>query len=300
MALMEASDSRARQQRYYDEACDREFEITRPHGAGRLYEFLISHKVGTGFAVLGLDLIGRTALEVCCGSGMVAEYLTKRGARVTGIDLSSAAIERAQERARRRRFRARFLVADAVDLPFPDGSFDVAIVHDGLHHLDDPYPAIREMARVARKGVLILEPARALLTRLAVGLGVAEEVEEAGNHVHRFLPEDVARCLEREGFSRVSWRRTLMYYPHEPHRWFRWLDTAATYGLARAAFWGANLVLGRWGNKLALAAIKRTSDLHRYGQRVQGGSRYRSVRLERGDAGWAHARGMVGGVGDEA
>ncbi|MEE9143231.1 MAG: hypothetical protein V3U06_00490, partial [Candidatus Binatia bacterium] len=55
------------QRHYYDEVCDPEFEITRPHGCGRLYQFLISHKFQVGLEVLELDLAGRTVLEVCCG-----------------------------------------------------------------------------------------------------------------------------------------------------------------------------------------------------------------------------------------
>jgi SAM-dependent methyltransferase len=246
-------DGRSRQRHYYDEACDPEFEINRPHHCGRLYQFLIGNKFRTGLEVLRLELSQRTVLEVCCGSGMLAEALARRGAQVTGIDLSSEAVNRARERARRYRFTAQFMVADAEQLPFPDRSFDVVAVHDGLHHLDDPYRAIGEMARVARQGVLILEPARAALTRLAVWAGLAEEVEEAGNYVYRLDPGEVVTCLQQQGFSRAAWRRTLMYYPHEPFAWFRWFDRAPLFWLFRTGFWGVNAVLGRWGNKLALA-----------------------------------------------
>lgn len=246
----------ASQRRYYDEACDPEFEIRRPHGCGRLYEFLIRHKIETGLAVLGMDLAGRTVLEVCCGSGLMTEVLAKRGARVTGVDVSVQALARAHARARCYGFRAAFQAADAEALPFRDGGFDVVAVHDGLHHLDDPARAVREMARVAREGVLILEPAQAAVTRLAVHLGVADDVEEAGNRVRRVNARDVAVRLHRSGFSRVVWRRTLMYYPHTPLPWFRWFDTGPWFALFRVGFWGVNLCLGRWGNKLALGATR--------------------------------------------
>lgn len=84
----------------------------------------------------------------------------------------------------------------------------------GLHHLDDPYRAIGEIVRVAREGVLILEPAQAALTQLAVRLGLAEEVEEAGNYVRWLVPQDVERRLRQLGFGRVAWKRTLR--KHEP------------------------------------------------------------------------------------
>ena len=247
------------QQHYYDEVRDPEFEIRRPHGCGRLYQFLIREKFRAGFAVLGLSLTGRSVLEVCSGSGMLAEVLARHGARVTGIDVSPEAVGRARERARRYGFRGDFHVADAEHLPFRNRSFDVVAVHDGLHHLDEPSRAVAEMGRVARDGVLILEPARAALTRVAIRLGWAEEVEEAGNLVRRLAVPEVRAWLSAMGFDQVAWRRTLMYYPHEPFAWFRWFDSAPGYGLVRAAYWGSNILLGRFGNKLALGATRSAS-----------------------------------------
>jgi hypothetical protein len=104
--------------------------------------------------------------------------------------------------------------------------------------------------------VLILEPARAALTGLAVRLGLAEEVEEAGNHVRRLGGAEVAGWLREAGFPRAAWRRTLMYYPHAPWRWMRWLDPSPVFGLFVVGFRGVNLAIGRWGNKLALAATR--------------------------------------------
>jgi len=248
------SDRRESQRRFYEEECDREFEIGRPHNCGRLYQFLMEHKLRTGLNMLELELGGRSVLEVCCGSGMMSEKFARAGAVVTASDFSPAAISRARERAKRHQFSARFVVADAENLAFPDRSFDIVAVHDGLHHLDAPRRAIIEMARVGRQAVLILDPARAALTRLAVRLGVAVEVEEAGNEVKRVVPREVAATLGKEGYHDVRWQRTLMYYPHRPFGWFRWFDSAPAFAAFRAAFWCTNLACGRWGNKLALVA----------------------------------------------
>jgi len=248
--------ARDRQLSFYGEECDPEFEISRPHGCGRLYEFLIEHKFRTGLRVLGLEMSGRSVLEVCCGSGMMAEKFARAGAAVTGIDFSPAAVARARERARRGGFAARFLVADAESLAFADRSFDVVAVHDGLHHLEHPERAIREMARVARYGVLILDPARAALTRLAVWLGIAVDVEDAGNEVKRLVPGKIAAILHAQGYRGVRWERTLMYYSHSPPGWFRWFDNRVLFRSFCLFFAVVNLAVGRWGNKLALAATR--------------------------------------------
>lgn len=247
-------EARERQRHFYDEKCDPEFEIARPHNCGRLYQFLIEHKFRTGMRMLGLELGGKSVLEICCGSGMMAEKFARAGATVTGLDFSPEAIVRANERARRYRFEANFRVGDALNLPFRDRSFDVVAVHDGLHHLDDPASAIREMARVARGGVIILDPVRAAITKLTVGLGISVDVEEAGNEVKRLVPSKVATILGEGGHARIRWRRTLMFYPHRPWHWLRFFDNAVAFAAFRAAFWCMDLVFGRFGNKLALAA----------------------------------------------
>jgi 2-polyprenyl-3-methyl-5-hydroxy-6-metoxy-1,4-benzoquinol methylase len=248
--------SRSQQRHFYDEECNPEFEIARPHGCGRLYEYLIEHKFRTGLSVLGLNISGMSVLEICCGSGMVAEKFARAGARVTGIDFSPAAVTRARERARRYHFDATFLVADAEDLAFADHSFDIVAVHDGLHHLENPKRAIHQMARVARCGVMILDPAQAILTTLAVRLGIAVEVEDAGNVVKRLDPKALTTILGEQGFDRIAWKRTLMYYPHEPYRWFAWFDKSLLFFLFRIAFGTMNLALGGRGNKLSLGATR--------------------------------------------
>jgi SAM-dependent methyltransferase len=248
------SDSRSRQSQFYEEECDPEFEIKRPRDCGRLYEFLIQEKFGLGVRILGLPLTGATVLEVCSGSGMMAEKFARCGAITTASDFSPAAVSRMRERARRYSFDLTTLVADAENLPFHDRQFNIVAVHDGLHHLERPEKAIREMARVASKGVLIMDPADAMLTRLAVKLKIAEDVEDAGNQVKRLDPLAVAGILKEHGFKDVRWQRTLMYYPHEPGHVFRWFNNAVAFVTFRALFTSANLVLGRLGNKLALAA----------------------------------------------
>lgn len=242
------------QRHFYAEECDPEFEIERPHGCGRVYDFLIERKFQDGMAVLGVPVRGRELLEICAGSGMMAEKFSRAGATVTATDFSPAAIARARERARRHHFALDVSVADAERLPFKDRSFDIAAVHDGLHHLENPERAIAEMARVAREAVLIMDPAEAALTRLAVHAGMAEDVEEAGNRVRRVNPEQAARILRDCGFGGVRWRRRLMYYPHRPWEWLRWFDNPISFAAFRAAYSGGNLALGRWGNKLSLTA----------------------------------------------
>jgi hypothetical protein len=76
------------------------------------------------------------------------------------------------------------------------------------------------------------------------------DVEEVGNQVKRLAPKSVAATLRKQGYANVRWRGTLMYYPHQARRLFRWFDQSAAFFSYRIFFVATNSVLGRCGNKL--------------------------------------------------
>jgi SAM-dependent methyltransferase len=242
---------------FYDRALAEEFEITRPHGAPRAYAWLLEEKFRRGTAHLP-PLAGRTVADVCCGSGMDAEMLARAGARVIAFDISEGCARRARERARRLGLRYLAVVADVERLPLRTRAVEVAYVHDGLHHLDDPLAGVREMARVAAHAVSINEPAEAAATALAVRLGVALDREDAGNRVGRLRPDDVARELAAAGFD-ARGSRYLMYYRHEPGALLAAASRPAMLSAYRAAVRAADAALGRWGNKLNVTARRRAA-----------------------------------------
>ena len=94
----------------------------------------------------------RTVLELGCGTGNDAARLAGEGYEVTAVDLSGAAITRAQERYGA---LARFLVADiARPLPFPDGGFDAVMSNVALHMFSDAVTRVvfAQVGRLVRVG----------------------------------------------------------------------------------------------------------------------------------------------------
>jgi len=247
---------KAEQAHYYDHNVeDPEFEINRPHGESRLYRYLMDFKFDRVIRLLGRSLQGLDVLVICCGSGMDAEYLARRGARVVAMDISSGCLARARVRAGRYGVDYVLVRGDAENLPFRDSSFDYAFVHDGLHHLPEPERAIREMARVAQRGILITEPADARLTKLLIWSRVMKPYEEAGNYVIRFDARRLEPLCRNLAFDRIVSSRYLMRYGHPPGRWWRLLDAQTLFQTIRASFWLFGVaLLGRWGNKLAFVA----------------------------------------------
>lgn len=104
---------------------------------------------------------GSDVLEYGCGDGSYAFELARRGARVTGIDISSVAIEQAEREADAAGVgeRTEFLVMDAEELSFADHSFDLICGGGILHHIDLE-KGYEELRRTLRPGgrAAFLEP----------------------------------------------------------------------------------------------------------------------------------------------
>jgi ubiquinone/menaquinone biosynthesis C-methylase UbiE len=101
-------------------------------------------------------LAGKRVVDIGCGPGTLARRLVDAGARVTGIDPGAAALARARDAVPEARFEA----ATGEALPFPDASFDGAVMLNSLHHVPDPAAALAEAARVLAPGglLVVVEP----------------------------------------------------------------------------------------------------------------------------------------------
>ena len=105
--------------------------------------------------ILDLVLAGRgklDALDAGCGTGFLTFELATRGHRVTGVDFAPAMIAEARRKAAERGVSVRLEEADAEQLPFAPGSFDLAISRHVLWTLPHPEAAIDEWIRVLRPG----------------------------------------------------------------------------------------------------------------------------------------------------
>jgi demethylmenaquinone methyltransferase/2-methoxy-6-polyprenyl-1,4-benzoquinol methylase len=157
---------------------------------------------------------GDAALDLCCGTGDLALELAERvgpeGA-VVGCDFSERMLELARRKARERgESQLRFEWADALELPYAEGSFDAVTVGFGARNLADFERGLAEMARVLKPGgrAVILEitqPRRRPLStfyslwfdRLVPLLGAAAGDRDA----YAYLPESVRRFPSPQGLA---------------------------------------------------------------------------------------------------
>lgn len=243
---------------FFDQA-DEAYEISRPHGTGDFYAWLLGEKFRRSLAGLGATSPGTLVLTVCGGSGMDAEYLARAGFQVIASDISLEAARRTRERARRHGLPIATVVADAEALPFRDRSIDLVYVHDGLHHLETPLNGLHEILRTARSAVSVNEPARAQATLLAARIGLAEHYEEAGNYIGRVDLTQFEAVVRQAGFEIVKSERYAMIYRHEPGKVSRLLSRPGLFGVTRGGLRLFNAVAGEHGNKLTLQAVRRES-----------------------------------------
>jgi 2-polyprenyl-3-methyl-5-hydroxy-6-metoxy-1,4-benzoquinol methylase len=150
------------------------------------------------------DLFRRAApesvLDVGCGEGVLTErWAASLGDRpVVGIDLDDPKL--AGEWSTRQRPNLSFQVNPASDLPFDDRSFDLAAAIEVLEHVPDPERTVAEMARVAKRHLLVSVPREPLWRMLNVARGAY--VRDLGNtpgHLNHWSARGFRRLLERHG-----------------------------------------------------------------------------------------------------
>jgi ubiquinone/menaquinone biosynthesis C-methylase UbiE len=95
-----------------------------------------------------------TILDVGCGTGEITSRLAEvfPTATVTGVDLIEAHLELARARYPRLSERVTFRQADAFELPFAAGSFDLVVCRHMLQAIPHPERVLAEIVRVARPG----------------------------------------------------------------------------------------------------------------------------------------------------
>ena len=98
---------------------------------------------------------GMEVLEVAAGTGNLALAAARRGARVVASDLTPRMVELGRERSAAEGLDIEWLEADAEDLPFDDGRFDIAASTFGAQFAPRPQVAAAELFRVVRSGGMV-------------------------------------------------------------------------------------------------------------------------------------------------
>jgi 2-polyprenyl-6-hydroxyphenyl methylase/3-demethylubiquinone-9 3-methyltransferase len=160
-------------------------------------------------------LEGKTALDVGCGAGLLAEPLARLGATVTGVDASSELIAVAREHAQAMALEVDYCAADLLEI---EGQFDLVTCMEVIEHVADPAAFLGALARrLAPGGLLILSTpnqtgwSKLMMITLGEGLG---RIPKGTHDFDRFItPERMKlllvdaglKCVDVEG---IAWSPT--------------------------------------------------------------------------------------------
>jgi 2-polyprenyl-6-hydroxyphenyl methylase / 3-demethylubiquinone-9 3-methyltransferase len=156
-------------------------------------------------------LEGKTALDVGCGAGLLAEPLARLGAKVTAVDAAPELIEAAKAHAAGQGLSIDYR---AVGLEALKGKFDLVTSMEVIEHVADPQEFVSALAaRLAPGGLLILSTpnrtawSKLLTITLAEGLG---QIPKGTHDFDKFIDPDTMRgllahagleCIDFEGIA---------------------------------------------------------------------------------------------------
>jgi ubiquinone/menaquinone biosynthesis C-methylase UbiE len=138
-------------------------------------------------------------LDVGCGEGVLTERWARRvDGRVVGIDLDDPELHAEWER--RRAPNLEYRVMKAENLPFGRREFDVATAIEVLEHVPDPEHTLAEMARVARRHLIVSVPREPLWRALNMARGAyLKDLGNTPGHLNHWSRRAFVRLLSRYG-----------------------------------------------------------------------------------------------------
>ena len=141
-------------------------------------------------------LEGKTALDVGCGAGLLAEPLARLGAKVTAIDASAELIDVARDHAGRMGLEIDYRAGDVADL---DGQFELVTCMEVIEHVADPAAFLKALAkRLAPNGLLILSTPNATswsrLMMITIGEGLGR-IPKGTHDFDKFIAPDKMKVL---------------------------------------------------------------------------------------------------------
>jgi ubiquinone/menaquinone biosynthesis C-methylase UbiE len=190
--------------------------------AGSSAELYERYLVPSITALWANDLVSRAdprsgdrVLDVACGTGIVARTASERmpAGRVVGLDINAGMLAVARSIPTGNGPPIEWMEASALELPFPDGAFDLVLCQLGLQFFPDRSSALNEMFRVLVTGGRIAISVYSAIENTPVAHGLVDaldrhlgpEASKIKRSEHSFSdPSELHRLATQAGFRDVT------------------------------------------------------------------------------------------------
>lgn len=233
-----------------------ELELRRPYGQTKLYQYLHHYDMNIAAKTFKDGFQDKELLSFGCGRGMDCEFFWRYGAKVAGLDITYSCLKLARERFKLIGGDVETICCDAEMVPLQDNCYDICYAYDSLHHCPKPYKAIKEMLRIAKEAVIIIEPNSSFIIDLSIKLGTTRLWESSGNYKHYFKIKYLNDFLKENGAKSVVNEFSFYKKFHRQPAWFSLLSKFPFFHAIKIALFMTRKSLGSLSNHCIVIGYK--------------------------------------------
>lgn len=200
------------------ERLEEEFELEDESQAFAEYDYITSF-IAVNYSLMADELskLGNfqegVAVDLASGLGDLAIEVAKRypKLKITGIDISEKAVEKARERAKKAKLdNLDFTIGDVHKLAQKDNSVDLVVSHGGIHHWKDVSAAFSEIYRIMKPGALAYisdlrrDAPDEIIKQIEQNLPLAQAKGFINSIRAAYMPEELKKILENAGINNPS------------------------------------------------------------------------------------------------
>jgi len=144
---------------------------------------------------------GEKVLDLCTGTGELALAFARQGAEVVGVDIARGMLKRAQTKSPGSNLT--WVEMDATELSFEAKSFDISLISLALHHMPKAVQlrVLRELRRVTRKRIVIIEPHTPVNPRLFTLWAIIASLLDESEYMHEWVRQDFTNTCHTAGLK---------------------------------------------------------------------------------------------------
>ena len=179
----------------------------RYHKKNKAYNKVISLNNFTYFYLLKLlnssQVVSKKSfLDVGCGVGAISLYLASQGKEVVGIDVSSRAIDIANQAKEANKFSNVRFVLNSAEKFVPGRKFEVILLIEVIEHIKDDEGLLEKIfSWLKEEGYLVLTTPSS--ENIMFKLGLYKEFDKKVGHLRRYTKKEIIELLEKNGFEIV-------------------------------------------------------------------------------------------------